>query len=250
MVTCSICGEGSSINPCELCVINGKENTINSNGARIVKSFTCTFCHETLENRKPFTILPSGEILCSKVCVDGNANKRMKMQLDEAKSAIENEHRATVAQLHEENMREVERARSLDETTIADKLASTFCYPPDLTVDQMDDKQIVKHLQNLQEMINVIRTHVHAVEREMHENKKRDKKLMQDADKEYKAKNEPKVVDNKFNEQEKVLWKLAKEHGNEDDDETRDIYNALKAILRKSGKMKDVFDYIDENFGV
>lgn len=172
--------------------------------------------------------------------------KEEKQKIEEIKDQQEFLERTTLADVINKNQREVERAFNLDETSIVDKLAETFCYPPDKTIKDMTDEEIVKHITNLTEMISIIRTHVHTTEREMHENKLRDKKLLAAETKKYVSKNEPTVTSNQLNKIEKELWKIA--HDNiSDEDEARDCYNAMKIVWKKDG-MKGVQRYMDENF--
>lgn len=151
--------------------------------------------------------------------------------------------------IHAKMVKERERALNLDESGILDKLQEIFCFAPTLTIDQMSPEEIVKHQQNLLEMINVIKIHIAATDAAKTELKKTRKKEVEEADRKYKVspKNEPTVVSSKLNDVEKALWSLAKEYT--DSNETsaiQDYYLKLKKEFDKGG-MKLVKQYIEEN---
>lgn len=175
-------------------------------------------------------------------------------RIEEIKEQQEFLEKQTLNEIVDKNLRIVEYAKNLDETPIEHKLAETFCYPPNKTIKDMSDTEVVKFLNDLTEMISVVRTYVHTVEREMHENKLRDKKAMAEANKAYVVKNEPTVVSSQLNNVEKQLWAIAKENCDNpnDTDSIRPVYMELKKAWLGGYEGKTGMDavkcYMDANF--
>lgn len=133
------------------------------------------------------------------------------------------------------------RADNLDESSIIDALKETFCYPPTKTVHEMSPEELMNHLDKLQNVIGIIKTHSLQVERRISERKKKNKEESREFDKLYKAKPTERkevIVSSKLSKVEKALFKLANHYEVE--------YLELKKIWKENG-MKGVNAWIEEN---